>query len=261
MPWVARGRARRKNYAMKTNSRKLAYATEPTAYLVAGRAFFGDLGEAEFDRLCSGVDELAQRLGQPLVVLPEGDRTETGVPIAGNHMGYVLGLLADHALTYTQRVDHEKLRAAVAAAGELPWPDLVKLAPQTDDIIARLAQEPALYLTACGPLAGGMMGYGVVTDLECYWDDGYWHEEDETRFRVEEDGLAAQVSGLDLVRGNDTEQVPQAEAVYGVWVAKALWDMNLPVSVDISPTAHRERVAKLGSLADRAGYYLIGHFD
>lgn len=257
----------------------MAYTEEPTAYLLAGRTLrIRDCEQDEFDELCARIDEMGGELHKRLVVIPEGDFTETGVPVSERvALECVVGLLVEETGTYPALVDHEALTAALASARELPWEAIMGLVPdlvEEPEVLARgwFGKEVGLYATACGPLAGVMLGYGVLSELRENYDyDDYYktHDsdddedqpDDEERFLAGKDTVAAVMPALELVRGNLETQVPQSEAVYGVWVTRALWDGRMPVPVDISQAAHQDRAAKLGPLAEQSNYYLIGHYD
>jgi hypothetical protein len=217
-------------------SRDLAYPEDPTAYLVAGRSLRGTLTPDGLARLCAELDDLGARWGGTLVALPG-----------------TLGLFIDYVGTWVEPVDRLALLTELFRACDLPWEDIARLVADTGDAVLDLAAKPRLYLSVAGPQAGGFVGYGVVTDLA---DD--YH--DEAEFRAAPYGAAARVPGLDLVRGNGLDKLPQPEAVYGTCVARGRHDLTQPVPVDLSPAAHQVRIARLGALADRSGYHLIGCF-
>ncbi|MBV9382459.1 MAG: hypothetical protein JO242_17550 [Streptosporangiaceae bacterium] len=241
----------------------MAYTGETTAYLVAGREIYGSLSEDAFDKLCSDVGELARQLGQQLVVLPGGDYTaETGIAISQAPLNCVIGLLAFYTGTYPGSISYDRLITAVEKAQKLPWADIARLLPEGGSVRFHHNSDVALHLTACGPLAGGLVVHGALVDLRGDRSEEFWDVEDaEAELRADENGVAALAPGLDLVHGTIMGQAPQDEAVYGVLVAKALYEGPLPTVVDISMAAHRDRIAKLGALAGQSGYYLIGTYD
>lgn len=240
-------------------SKELAFTSDSEAFLIAGRRLVTELDTEQFDRLCTAVDRLADDLGQPLVVLPEGDFTETGVPVSDRAGLYcAVGLLVLRADSYShETITHDDLTAALDRARSLPWATIADLVAAGDQW---LAEDIALYLTACGPLAGGLVGHGVLVTLR-ELDELTWNEDDEQNFLDDQDGPAATTPGLDLVRGNMMGQEPHYDAVYGVQVARALYDGSLPVAVDVSAAAHQARLERLGDLAARSAYHLIGHYD
>ncbi|QUQ65623.1 hypothetical protein [Kutzneria sp. CA-103260] len=240
------------------NSKDLTFTSDSEAFLVAGRRLNGAFPDGAFERLCAAVDQLAAELQQPLVVLPAGDFTDTGVPIAEQATApCAVGLLVRRADTYgSEPFRREDVVAALENARTLPWAAISDLAAPHHE----LADEVAMHLTACGPLAGGMVGYGVVVTLR-EEEDMYWDEDDEQNFLDDPDGAAAITPGLEIVRGNMMSQEPQYDAIYGVQVARALHEGPIPIMVDFSEAAHRERIERLGELAAQSTYHLIGHFS
>jgi hypothetical protein len=240
------------------NSKELTFTADSQAFLIAGRQLRGEVDAVAFDKLCTGVDSLADEMGKPVVVVPAGDFTETGVPISElASLVCAVGLLVQRTDSYSpDAVSYDDLTAALADAASLPWAAIRDLAGPDQ----RLADDIAVHLTACGPLAGGMLGYGVLVTLR-EEEDMTWDEDDEQNFLDVPDGPAATVPGLDLVRGNMMGQEPQYDAVYGVQVVRALYDGPIPVEIDISGASHQARLDRLGDLAGQAAYYLIGHYD
>lgn len=253
---------------MRVNSREFAYTDDTSAYLVAGRRLTGPFSDNGFDEFCGLLDQLARELDQPLVLLPEGNFGGSGVAISeAGLLSCALGLVVSRTDTkHIGSVTHQDMIAAVARAEALPWDKLGELISSSEkDGPRRLDDGMALYATASGPLAGVMVGYGVPVDLrrvvdEDDEDEDDWDDEDDLFFD-ETTGVASVVPGLRLIQGNLMDQTPQPDAVYGVEVARALYDQPKPIALDISDAAHADRVDKLGELSAQSAYHLIAHYD
>lgn len=57
------------------------------------------------------------------------------------------------------------------------------------------------------------------------------------------------------------DQSAQPDAVYGVEVERALFGDIMPIQVDVSESAHSDRVRSLGDLSGQSAYHLITNYD
>ncbi|MBV9379520.1 MAG: hypothetical protein JOY82_23300 [Streptosporangiaceae bacterium] len=246
------------------DSRKLTYAEFPSAYLVAGRRLAGRFTDNGFDEFCGWLDEIAAEVNEPLVVIPAGNFCGTGSRISETSMlSCALGLLVASADTeHVSSTTGEDIVAMVGRAKTLPWERITELVSFSGcDGPKGLQDELALYATATGPLAGVMIGYGVLVALRPEDEEWDYDVDEEQEFVSGPNSVAAIVPGLSIMRGNLLDQSPQPNAIYGVTVEQAFYDEPRPVSVDVSAKAHASRVAALGELSAQSAYHLIAHYD
>lgn len=232
------------------------FAHDPRAHLVVGRAV--NLDEVTVDDLravCERIDAWAATTGSLAQFVVSGDFTETGVDeITGT------GVLGVPVLTVEDDlgrwpVELEAVDEAVTRSEHLPWEQLLALLPAGWTTGTRAGVFP--YTAATGPLAGVVLAYGVPVQGPDPWALDYRPDAEVVLAEAER---AAEPS-LALVEVCNTGQHVRAERVYGIEVVARSYWAGPTQRVDLSLAARARHRAELGVLADRAGYYLLCHYD
>jgi hypothetical protein len=246
----------------------LTFSKEATPVLVAGKHLTMTASPTSLAAFQKRVEAIGAKIDAPLVAVASGDFTEeTGSPLDEEvYLSIVIGraIAAGHAYAPTpvafEAIDSASRR--VAAIPEAIWREIAEAASEADDHErTRLVAEPAkLFCTAAGPLAGVLFAFGVA----CFSgasDDLGDPDPDPDAAGEADDAPAKIVPGLALVVGTDPDQCGQETGVYGVDLGGATYDGGLPHALEIDAAAFEEHTRKLGALARRASYFLIGRYD
>ncbi len=160
-------------------------------------------------------------------------------------LGRLVAVGDHHGLTPLSIAD---LRKGLREAQALPWAELLPLLSDRRlesprglewECDAEPDDEVQLRVFATGPMASGLVGFGVPRG------DG-------------EPGKR----GLEELWGQDMDQKRQPRVVAGVAVGVCDFHDDVgPATLDVSARAHKARTAKLGPLAKKAAYYLLGRYD
>jgi hypothetical protein len=221
----------------------LNFTDRTTAAIVAGRTGQVELDAAGMRGLCRQIDALAARAGLPIGIVVASDLAASLVGVAADEPAattVAVGLL----IAWTDRPDPEpvawdELKTALERARALPWAELAALIDLADDL--------AIWGCATGPLAGFHVAYGVPCRDQAQ----------EPSYRP---GTPQAVDpALEMVAGKDMRQRWIDDGVWGVALAyNGDWCMT---ELPFDARSHAERVALLGNLAPRAGYYLMSCYD
>lgn len=223
----------------------LVYDVSLEAHLVAGRTFYGDGTQADLQGICGRVDELAADLDVPLVVIASGPVGDAALDPDAMQLDCVIGVHIAMAIEgELVPVSLEDVAVAAEKAQELPWDRIAELLPEGElrDSFTEV-DTSAVYATATGIVAGFKLLYGVPVTSGA------------TRSSLDD-----AAPGLELLRGDPVGGGQGKDACYGLSVDVSSYDVPTTL-IDFSATAHAERKARLGGLADRAHYYLTTNFD
>lgn len=213
---------------------------ETEGVIVAGKAFdCGEITRAQIGTFGKRVEGIAAKVGLPIVVVPAGDLTDTGPSPDENVYSVIhVGIEGGRGGTYSpDRVQRDRVLDALAKAKSIPdsvWTDIAAGLPNREKEACEEA-EVGTHLTCVGPLSASHLVYGV------------WGTE-------ERPGPGT------YVRGQDMDQEPHAEGVWGVKVAYTQFEGPESEEVDFSDEAHAARVAELGE-GHEGGYWIIARYD
>jgi len=197
------------------------------------------------------MDELASRVKLPLVVAIATDFSSYSchhedpdwLPFSA-----VIGLL----VTATDApcpcpVDFALLEQTVGRSNSLPWDEVKALLGPIDERGSELDTESRLWAVATGPLAGLSLAFGVPAVAP------------GESLEAPADGPRAREPALEFLAGRDIEERRVNEGIWGVPIARnGDWEYG---TVDATPSAHQRHLAKLGTLANDARYYLMACCD
>lgn len=212
---------------------------ETEAVLIAGRAIeTSELTRSGFDAFAAHVEDVGRRVGVALSVVGGGDLTRTGPgPTDTLYATIIVGVEIGRG--GGDRPDEVSRDAALARLAEVrqvsdaTWAEIAASLPGTEKERLEEAQV-ALHLTCTGPLAAGILAFGV-TGTEDAGGPGTF------------------------LQGQDTQQEPHRTGVFGLQVGYCQYESPDAVEVDLEEGAHASHVAKVG--VPEARYYLIARYD
>jgi hypothetical protein len=192
-----------------------------------------DLGE-----FAKKVEAIASAAGHTLSVVPSGDLTDTGPsPEDTVYAAVHVGFEGARGGTYgPDTLSMDAVNRAIERAQNVPeavWAQLGEVLESSQR--AKFAEAPiALFFTCVGPLAAATLAIGVLGTEGGEGPGQYMH-------------------------GQDMEQEPHEEGVWGERVAYVQYESPESEEVDLSPATHEERVKELG--ASDARYFIIARYD
>ncbi len=217
------------------NAKALNLTSVTTAVLVAGRTCMFDRRAKELVMVCERVDALAAELGVPLVVVFCTDLPTSCDNPDPSPCSAIVGLLvAAAAHPEPKPVDAAALETALSRADALRWQEIRGVLGELD---GDLDTESHLYLCATGPLAGGVLAYGVPGSA------------DDERHSAQ--GV------LEFCSGKDSEQD---------WLTEGVWGMKIEYVGDwgydwsnVERAVRDEGLRQL--LPEGAGFHLMAAYD
>jgi hypothetical protein len=250
---------------MSSTSAELTFAEFSTPVIVAGKLVAVGVTTEVLRELCERIDAFAKEHELKVVLLAQGPPTWPAEGVIGRALviGRLVAVGNHHGLTKLSVTD---LRKGLGDAEALPWAELMPLlsddrltSPREPEweCLAEADDRVQLRVFAVGAMASGMVGFGVPKrDPEYDARDGEESDLDEDVDLDETDG------DLEEVWGQDMDQKRQPRLVHGLYVGICdFHDNEGPVIIDVSPRAHKDRSARLGALAKKSGYYLVGRYD
>jgi hypothetical protein len=227
--------------AERRSPHEVGFDEETEAVLVAGRAFdSASMTRRQVGAFARHVEDVAARAGLPIKVVAAGDLTDTGPsPDDTCYATLHVGLEAGRGGGYgPDEVWRDATLSTLEAARRIPEAIWAEIGEGLTDRPRTAFSEAsvALYLTCVGPLAAATLGFGIIGG-----------EDDE--------------GPGEYMYGQDMEQQPHEEGVWGVRVGYVQFESPDSEEVDLSDEAHAARVAELGEHAARAGYYVMARYD
>ncbi len=242
--------------SLSSSSTELTFTEHATPLIVAGQLLVVGVSAAVLRELCERVDAFAKKHDHAVVLVAQTPPSWPAKGVMGREL--VLGRLVavgnHHEPT---KLSLDGMRQALKDAAGLPWAELrailqdARLRSPRDlewESSAEPDEQVRLRVFATGPLASGMVGFGVLTR-----DPAHGGSEDDP---------SQVIPGLEEVWGQDMDQKRVPQMVYGELAGICdFHDNEGPDGVDVSAGAHKARAAKLGKLAKKADYYLVGRYD
>jgi predicted DNA-binding WGR domain protein len=241
-----------------SSSAELTFSEHATPLIVAGQLLVVGVAPEVLRELCERVDAFAKERDIAVALVAQAPPSWPAEGVMGRELvlGRVVAVGNHHEPT---KLSLEGMRQALKDAGKLPWAELrallddARLKPP-DGLEWESSAEPddevRLRVFATGPLASGLVGFGVPTrDPESGEGEG----------AGDPSGV---VPGLEEIWGQDMDQKRAPLMVYGEHAGVCDFHDNAgPDVVEVSAAAHKARAAKLGKLAKKADYYLVGRYD
>lgn len=212
--------------------------SETAGVLVAGRKYdFSDFKRGQVVELCEAIGRIGEETGTGLVAAPaDVDLTDDSGPGDDEPAfcsAFIGVLVAEGGVFGPEEVPRDVMLRALETARAIP-----------EDVWSRVneaytaaggkypGEEIALWLGCIGPLPMAYLAFGAVG--------------------AEEDGLEGT-----FVRGQDMEQSPHENGVFGVEIASCSYDGSSADPIDVGEEAHEKRLAQLPGGA----YHLIARYD
>lgn len=225
----------------------LNFTTVTTAAIVAGRGFSMQRTAKSWEQLCQELDRLGAALKLPLAVVVATDFSSADPDEEISADARVGLLVAWTDGPEPEPVDWNALHSASDQAAAVPWERVAALLGPIESPDSQLDEATNLWVLSTGPLAGCHVAFGVPAADESElleWSPG---------------SPQSREPKLEYVAGKDMDQCQLTQGVWGISILyRGDWESGL---LDISAAKHRERQVKLGSLAARAGYYLMASYD
>jgi hypothetical protein len=230
-----------------SSSETINFTDVTTAAIVAGRSFFITRTAKSWKKLCKDLDRLAAELKLPLVVVVSTDFSSVDPGDDVSAAARVGLLVAWTDGPEPELLDWDELRTSVDRTVAVPWGRVATLIGPIEFPDSPLDVDTKLWVVPTGPLAGCHVAFGIPA-------------EDESELPAWSPGSPQSIEPkLEYVAGKDMDQ---CKIDHGVWGMSILytgdWESEL---LDISAAEHEVRVALLGSLTPRAGYYLMASYD
>lgn len=225
--------------------------------IVAGKAFdVGAMLRKDLGTFAAAVDEIAKKHDLKLMVVPSGDLTDTGPgPDDAVYSVVHVGFLADCGGSYAPEVIiRAQVLAALEKAQNVPagvWAEIGEKLSE-NEINAYNDAEIGLHLTCVGPLTAATLAYGVLRNRK---NDDEDDVDDDDADQDEEESA----DGCKLHYGQNMEQEPHEQGVWGVRVAYVQYESPESEPLDMSDEAHQKRVELCNDPA--AHYYIFARYD
>lgn len=251
--------------SMSSTSAEMTFTELSTPLIVAGKQLVVGVTPEVLRELCERVDAFAKKRDLKVVLVAQTPPSWPAEGVMGRALviGRLIAIGNHHGLT---KLSVNDLRKGLTEAEALPWAELMPLL--SDDRLTSPTEsdwecdaEPddrvELRVFATGALASGMVGFGVPKRDPDYDRDSDVDEDVDVDEDLDED-----LDDAEEVWGQDMDQKRQPRLVYGSYVGICdFHDNEGPAVLDVSPRAHKDRTGRLGRLAKKAGYYLLGRYD
>ena len=247
--------------SLSSSSTELTFTEHSTPVIVAGKLFVVGVTSEVLRELGERIDAFAKERDEKVVLVAQSPPTWPPDGVIGRALmlGRLVAVGNHHGLTKLAVAD---LRTALTDSEALPWTEMLPLLSDPRltsalelewDCTAEPDDTVQLRVFATGAMASGMVGFGVPTRDP---------DSDEEAADEEESDPRETTPGLEEIWGQDMDQKRQPKIVYGNYVGCCdFHDNEGPVILDVSAGAHKVRTKKLGGLAKKAGYYLVGRYD
>lgn len=221
-------------------SHDFSFDEETQGVLIAGKAFdLSGMLRKDVGAFAAHVLEVGKRHNLAISVTPSGDMSDDSGPGPDDevyctlHIGFTAAFGGTYSPDFVSRENCLKAIEEANAVSEEVWKEIgdklnEKERERYDESVVRL------YLTCVGPLTAATLAFGIGGT-----------EDDE--------------GPGEYMYGQDMGQEAHAEGVWGVNVAYVQYESPESEEVDMSDSAHAERVEKLG--IDNGGYYLFARYD
>lgn len=232
------------------DSYKISFDDITTAAIVAGRYFSSEAHPSEWEECCRRIDAFAAARRLPLVMVMAQDMLDSFNYDQTLNTSAIVGLRVAVTKEPTPtRIELGAMREALERAQSVPWDEIRDLLPDRGNDRERFQREETqCWAASAGPLAGVLVAFGVPAKQDP------WEEEP-----VEPGSPQTELPDLSFVAGKNMDQEREEQGIWGVRVAYGGdWE---PKALDLGDAAHEARVAELGVLAPRAGYYFMTVYD